>query len=45
MMMTTPTKGFPMQPCIGLRTASATMQPGWVPSQQDMLATDWMLVK
>lgn len=38
-------KGLAMQPCIGLRTAAATMQPGWVPSQQDMMADDWVLVK
>ena len=38
-------KGLAMQPCIGLRTAAATMQPGWVPSQQDMMADDWVIVK
>ena len=38
-------KGLAMQPCLGLRTGSAVMQPGWVPSQQDMLTVDWVLVK
>ena len=33
--------GFDMQPCIGMKTVDSKMQPGWVPSQQDMLALDW----
>lgn len=38
-------QGAHMQPCLGLRTVSAVMQPGWAPSQQDMLAVDWVIVK
>ena len=34
--------GFDMQPCIGLKTVDSKMQPGWVPSQQDMIAMDWV---
>ena len=34
-----------MQPCIGMRTAQGNMQPGWLSSQADMLAEDWMLVE
>ena len=34
--------GFDMQPCIGMKTADGKMQPGWVPSQQDMIAMDWV---
>ncbi len=32
---------YDMQPCIGMRTAQGTMQPGWLASQADMLAEDW----
>ena len=28
-----------------LYTATATHQPGWVPSQEDMLADDWKIVE
>ena len=38
-------KGLAMQPCIGMKTVDGKMQPGWAPSQQDMLATDWVLVE
>jgi hypothetical protein len=31
------------QPYIVMWTAAAQWQPGWVPSQADMLATDWQL--
>ena len=34
--------GYEMQPCIGIKTAGEVMQPGWVPSQSDMLAEDWV---
>ncbi len=34
--------GYNMQDCIGLKTAQNVMQPGWVPSQSDMLAEDWV---
>jgi len=37
--------GFDMQPCIGMKTVDSKMQPGWVPSQQDMLALDWEIVQ
>lgn len=30
-----------MQPCIGMKTAPGTMQPGWLASQADMLSDDW----
>ena len=33
--------GYPMQPCLGLKNTQGNMQPGWVPSQGDLLATDW----
>ena len=36
---------FPMQPCIGMKTADGNMQPGWLASQADMLADDWMIVE
>ena len=38
-------KGLAMQPCIGMKTVDGKMHPGWAPSQQDMLATDWVLVE
>lgn len=31
----------PMQPCLGLKNAQGNMQPGWVPSMGDLMATDW----
>ena len=36
---------YPMQSCIGLKTEKCEMQPGWVASQADMLADDWMIVE
>ena len=33
--------GYDRQECLGLKTANSVMQPGWVPSQADMLADDW----
>lgn len=36
---------YPMQDCIGMKTADYKMQPGWVPSQANMLAEDWIIVK
>ena len=42
------TKGgcaYPMQPCIGMKTASGDMQPGWLASQADILAEDWQIVE
>jgi hypothetical protein len=29
-------------PCICMRTAQSTIQPGWLASQTDMFADDWM---
>lgn len=37
--------GFPMQDCIGMKTADNKMQPGWLASQADMLAEDWCIVE
>lgn len=34
----------PVQPCIGMKTADNLMQPGWLASQADMLAEDWMIL-
>jgi hypothetical protein len=34
---------FDMQPCIGMFPSAVFMQPGWVASQADLLATDWEL--
>ncbi|MNB71328.1 hypothetical protein D3C75_178900 [compost metagenome] len=36
---------FPMQPCIGMKTATNDMQPGWLASQTDILAEDWEVVE
>lgn len=36
--------GLPLQDCIVMRTADGKMQPGWLASQNDMLAEDWELV-
>lgn len=35
---------FDMQDCIGMKTAQNVMQPGWVPSQADLLADDWIVL-
>jgi len=37
--------GFDMQDCIGMKTAQGKMQPGWLASQNDMLAEDWQIFK
>lgn len=34
----------PMQECLGLKNAQGNMQPGWVPSQGDLFAEDWVEV-
>ena len=34
-------QGYDMQPCIGMKTADNKMQPGWLASQNDLLAEDW----
>jgi len=36
--------GFDMQRCLGMKTVDYKMQPGWLASQADMLAEDWMVV-
>ena len=36
--------GFDMQDCIGMKTANNLMQPGWLASQNDMLAEDWRVI-
>lgn len=36
---------YPMQPCIGIKTNDCKMQPGWLASQADMLAEDWIFVE
>lgn len=33
-----------INPHIDMMTAQGTMQPGWLASQTDMLAEDWMVV-
>lgn len=33
------------EPCIVMFTAQKKHQPGWLASQADMLATDWVIVK
>ena len=38
-------QGFPMQDCIGMKTADDKMQPGWLASQADLLAWDWYRVE
>lgn len=36
--------GYPIQPCIAMKTADNKLQPGWNASQTDMLAEDWIVV-
>lgn len=36
---------FPMQKCIGMKTATNDMQPGWNASTPDVLAEDWCIVE
>lgn len=31
-------------PCIAMYTADGKLQPGWLASQMDMLATDWEIL-
>lgn len=35
---------LPMSPCIGLKTASGNMQPGWNASTPDLFAADWSVL-
>ena len=43
-LSTSSTYPFEMQACIGMKTVDNKMQPGWLASQVDMLAEDWVLV-
>lgn len=43
-MHTSPAGSYDMQPCIGMKTADHKMQPGWLASQADLLAEDWLIV-
>ncbi len=36
------TADFMIQPHLDLKNAQGNMQPGWVPSQGDLFATDWV---
>ncbi|OJB95791.1 DUF2829 domain-containing protein [Yersinia ruckeri] len=36
--------GFTIQPHLDLKNAQGHMQPGWVPSQGDLFASDWIEV-
>ncbi len=36
--------GFNVDPCIAMKTAGNTLQPGWLANQADMLAEDWGVV-
>lgn len=36
--------GYPMKDCIGMKTATNEMQPGWLASQTDMLSEDWYII-
>jgi Protein of unknown function (DUF2829) len=44
-MFTDSSGSYDMQTCIGMKTADprSHMQPGWLASQADILAEDWML--
>ena len=33
------------QPYIAMYTADELWQPGWLPSQQDLLAEDWVIIE
>lgn len=43
-MFTDLSGAYPMQNCIGIKTANENMQPGWLASQADILAEDWNLI-
>lgn len=36
-----PDDGYPVLPCIAMKTAGGELCPGWLASQSDMLAEDW----
>ena len=44
-MHRSPAGAFDMRDCIGMKTAEGAMQPGWLASQADMLANDWLEVE
>lgn len=37
-----PPEDVPIDPVVCMRTASGTIQPGWLCSQADLLADDWV---
>ena len=37
--------GYPLLPFIAMKTADDKMLPGWLASQSDMLAEDWLIVE
>ena len=44
-LMTVEGRSYDIDPCFGMKTAGGTMQPGWLPSQADLLADDWVVVQ
>lgn len=36
---------YPVASCIGIKDKWGIVRPGWVPSQDDMLAGDWGIVE
>lgn len=43
-LLVSPNGVVDINPHIDMKTATGEMQPGWLASQTDMLADDWMLV-
>jgi len=37
-------QGSNIQDCLALKTPEGNMQPGWLPSQEDLLTEDWRIV-
>lgn len=37
--------GSEMLPCVVMKTAQGTLQPGWLCSQADLLADDWEMAE
>jgi len=35
---------LPIDPCLAMRTAPGTLQPGWLASQADILSEDWSVL-
>lgn len=44
-LMVSPQGVVNINPHIDMKTATGEMQPGWLASQTDMLAEDWVLVE